>query len=384
MPKRTMLAALLLLAILVLSACGGSKPAAAPVQGNDKPVAQTTKDEQVATSEPGNAAQSEEATPEPTETEAAGKPVATATSEDDSLSLASRDTGLDKLKSYRMSWKSEWNGTDSNGKAQKGNWDWTEEFESQPASLYFIWKGLDTSSQNAGMNMEMFQIGDTTYILSPDSNGKTSCISMSSADQKDQLTKGVFSPTSLGSVSGAKYVGSETVNGIATKHYKYGDTAQAVLALGKTAGEIWIAQDGGFVVKDILNWQGGGGLFGMDAQSKGEGNWTWELTNVNQPIGIKAPENCGGNATGLPIMADASEKSTFGDMITYKTASKIADVAAFYQKEMAAAGWQAQADQSTITEEMASLSFSKDTNTANLLVSISDNVTNVMLSVSKK
>jgi hypothetical protein len=382
--KRIVLAALLLLAMAVLSACGGSRPAAAPVQGNGKPVAQATKDEQVATSEPGNAAQSEKATPEPTETEAAGKPAARATGEDDSLSLASRDTGLDKLKSYSMSWKSEWNGTDSNGKAQKGNWDWTEEFESQPSSLHFIWKGIDTSSQSAGMNMELFQIGETTYMLSPESDGKVSCISMSSADQKGQLTKGMFSPTSLGSVSGAKYVGSETVNGIPTKHYKYGDTAQAVLALGKTAGEIWIAQDGGFVVKDILSWQGGRGLFGMDAQSKGDGKWTWELTNVNQPIGIKAPQNCAGNAAGLPVMADATEKSTFGDMITYKTASKIADVVAFYQKEMVAAGWQAQADNSGITEETATLSFSKNTDTANLLVSISDNVTNVTLSVSKK
>jgi hypothetical protein len=383
MSKRNTLVGLFLLAMLMLSACGGNKPAAVPAQGKDKPAAQATQDEQVATSEPGSAA-SEQATPRPTETEAANEPAAIATGADESLSLASRDTGLDKLKSYRMSWKSEWNGTDSSNKAQKGSWDWTEEFESQPASLHFNWKGQDTSSQTSGINMEMFQIADTTYMLSPDSAGKVSCISISSADQKNQLTKGLFSPASLGSVSGAKYVNSETVNGIFTKHYRYGDTAQSVLSLGKTAGEIWIAQDGGFVVKDILNWQGGGGLFGMDAQSKGQGTWTWELTDVNQPIGIKAPENCGGNATGLPMMADASEKSTFGDMTMYKTASKIADVVAFYQKEMAAAGWQVQADQSSITEETATLSFSKNTDTANLLVSISDHVTNVILSVSKK
>jgi hypothetical protein len=379
MSRRNTLVALLLLTALVLAACGGSKPAV-----------QTSKGEQTTAAQPTEATVSEEATPEPTETEAATEPASseatpTAAAADDSLSLSSRDTGLDKLKSYRMSWKAEWSGTDSDGKAQKGNWDWTEEFESQPASMHFVWKGTDSSGQSAGANMEMFQISDTTYILSTDSGGKASCISMSSADQKDQLTKGIFNPSALGSVSNAKLVGTDTVNGIPSKHYKYGgDSAQSILGLGKTSGEMWVAQDGGFVVKDVLNWEGGGGPFGLDSNSKGTGNWSWELTEVNQPIGIKAPDNCGGSATGLPIMADATEKSTFGDMITYKTASKLADVVAFYQKEMKAAGWQTNEDQAMTTDELASLSFTKGTDLANLMVTTSDNVTSVVLNVSKK
>ena len=372
-----------MLALLALSACGGSKPAA-PAQAKDKPAASTATNSQAGTVEPTKAAQSKATTPAPGATKAAGKAVAVATSEDESLTLDSRDAGLDKLKSYRMSWTSDWGGTDKDGKPQTGSWAWTEEFESEPPGLHFIWKGLDTASENSStnMDMEMFQIGDTTYIVSSESDGKVSCMSMSTADQDDGLTKGIFSPNSLGSVSDAKYLGTETVNGIATKHYEYGDADTAELGLAKTAGEIWVAQDGGFVVKDLMTWKGGGGLFGMDTKSEGQGQWTWELTEVNQPIGIKAPENCGGNANSLPIMEDASEKSTFGDMVTYKTTATMADVVAFYQEEMAAAGWEYSEDDSMIDEEIASLSFSKDGDTANLMVSTSEEVTDVTLSVS--
>ncbi len=376
MSRRTTLIVLLLLALLALSGCGGKKPAAT-AQSKDQPAAQ------VSTPKPSNAAPIERSTVKPAAAEAAAQP-STAADEDGSLSLVSRDAGLDALKSYRMTWKSEWKGTDSSGEDQTGSWDWTEEFESQPAALHFVWKGQDSSEQSASTGLEMYQMGDITYMLSPESDGTVNCISMSSADQSGRLTKGIFSPASLGSISDAKYLNSETVNGIPTKHYKYGEGTQAVLALGKTAGEIWIAQDGGFVVKDVLKWDGGGGLFGMDAQSQGQGSWTWELTDINQPIGIQAPENCGGGATDLPMLDDASEKSTFGDMVTYKTAAEIADVVAFYQQGMAAAGWEEAEDEAMITAEMATLSFANDTDSASLLVTAGEDGTTVMLSVSKK
>ena len=57
-------------------------------------------------------------TDEPTEAPAA-------TPEDDSLSLASRDTGLDALTSYRLTWHAKWKSTDQ-GKEEQGAWDWTK------------------------------------------------------------------------------------------------------------------------------------------------------------------------------------------------------------------------------------------------------------------
>ena len=137
----------------------------------------------------------------------------------ESLSLGSRDVGLDKLKSYRIRWQSQWSTTES-GKTETANWDWLEEFSSSPEALHWNWKSTDVNatSQNS---FEAWQMGDTTYMVTTDKNGQSNCVSYSTGDASQRLSKGLFSPKSLGSLSGARYVGDETVNGISTKHFQY-------------------------------------------------------------------------------------------------------------------------------------------------------------------
>ena len=68
----------------------------------------------------------------------------------------------------------------------------------------------------------------------------------------------------LGSLSGAKYAGTETVNGIRSNRYTYDEKAANRADLGKVAGEIWVAADGGYVVKDTVSWEGGAIPFEAD------------------------------------------------------------------------------------------------------------------------
>jgi hypothetical protein len=390
MRKWLILAVAAVLVLAALGACSG--PKATPAA--DQPTAKVAATKAPAEAKPAATAE-KVATPEPAETEAPAEVEATATPAevqveatstggDDSLTVESRDEGLDKLKSYRMRWQYEWSGTDSDGKEQKASWDWTEEYQADPQGLHLVWKGDDTSSQTSSMNMEMWQIGQTTYVSSPDPSGKASCISISSSDEKDGLTKGLFSPGSLGGVSNARYVGDETVNGIAAKHFKYNESAETLDVYGKVSGELWVAKDGGYVVKDVMSWQGAGVLFGGDSKAKGNGKWTWELTQIDQPVDIKAPENCGGAAKDLPMMADAKDQSSIGDMTTYTTAGKIADVVAFYQKEMPSAGWKAVEGEPMVTEGYAALSFTQQNLTAQVTITSSDDATQVMINVTKQ
>ncbi len=365
--------------LVVLAACGGSQPAAptAPAPAGQAVAAKPAQKAQAPT-----AAAEESVAAEPTEpaAEPAEEPAAAPTAAD-ALNLDSRETGLDKLKSYRMSWQAEWNATDA-GKTDNANWAWVEEYSSEPKALHWSWKAAGSDAAAKKNALEMWQIGDTTYMLNYDEEGQATCVSMSSEDQSNQLTKGLFSPNTLGSVSNGKYVGSETVNGVKAKHYRYDEKSATLGAFGKVSGDLWVAEDGGFVVKDVMNWQGGEGLLGGSSQTKGDGKWTWELSDVNQPITIKAPENCGGAAEGLPMIQDASEKAQLGDMITYKTGSSLADAVAFYQKEMSAAGWTAEGEPS-IMDEFATLQFTREGQKASVTITRDNDKTQVMIAAEK-
>jgi hypothetical protein len=306
-------------------------------------------------------------------------PSSSGSSDDKPLSLSSRQAGLDKLKSYRMKWLAEWKSTDSSS-AESASWNWVEEYSSNPQALHWMWQLTDSKDKSKNLNMEWWQIGNTTYMLTKDASGKGQCISFSSDDQKNQLTKGLFSPNALGSVSNAKFVGAETVNGLKTRHYKYDEKAVAIFASGKVNGDIWVAVDGEFAVKEIMNWSGVAGLFGIGSNAKGDGKWTWEITDVDQPIAIKAPDGCGGEASDIPVMADATDKARFGDTTSYTTPSKLADVVKFYQKEMPAAGWKVEGD-TMITDELAQLQYVKGDKKAQIMISVDQGKTQVLITV---
>jgi hypothetical protein len=299
----------------------------------------------------------------------------------DALSLQSRDAGLDKLKSYKMRWLAEWKSTDSSSTESDG-WDWVEEYSSDPAALHWNWNITNSTDKTKNTQMEAWQVGNTMYMQTVEADGTKQCISMASDDQSNQLSKGLFNPSMLGSVSDAKYVGTDTVNGVKAKHYTYDEKSANLFGAAKVSGEIWVAVDGGFVVKEAVNWSGAAGLFGANSKSKGDGKWTWELSNVNQPITINPPENCGGAAADIPVMQDATEKTAVADTIMYKTASTVADVVEFYKQQMPAKGWKLEGEPE-VAEESATMQFTQGDQTAQVMLSVDQGKTQVVVNVTK-
>jgi len=298
---------------------------------------------------------------------------------DNPLSLQDRQAGLDKLESYRIKWQAQWSSTDSSSQTENASWDWQEEYSSDPQALHWIWH-IVSQDKSQGLDWEAWQVANTTYWQTKQADGKSQCTSFSSEDKNNQLSKGLFNPTMLGSVQDAKYVGTDTVNGIRAKHYKYDEKSAALFGAAKVSGEIWVAVDGGYVVKETVAWSGGAGLFGSQTSAKGDGKWNWELSDVNQAVTIQAPEGCGGAATDLPVMKDATDKATFGDALTYKTPSKLQDVVAFYQEQMPAAGWNLEGEPQ-ISDEFATMEFTKASQKATVVLSVDQDTTQVMITV---
>ncbi len=360
-----------LLLVLGLAACGGK---ATPTDTGARPTTQSTQ----ATAAPATA----KATAAPAKTTVPPTSAPTVEPTEEAVSIADRAEGLDQLTSYRARWQSEWSGT-KDGKETSVSWDWREEYISDPQALHFVFKSVSSAEPDKGGVFEIWQVGGTTYMLTEE-QGKQTCTAMTNEAEDNAFERGLFNPSSLGSINSARYVGMDTVNGVRARHYKYDEKSANLVGFAKASGEMWVAVDGGYVVKDTLAWEGGAGFLAMGASDDavGKGQWAWELSDINQRFTIEPPANCESAASDLPLLADAPEKSTFGDMIIYKTATRLADAVKFYQEKMPSAGWRAEGEP-MITDAFAQLSFTKEGQTAQIMLSTDNDKTQIIINVQK-
>ena len=112
-------------------------------------------------------------------------------------------SGLDKLKSYQASrWLAEWKSTDSPARpTAAGLGLGGRVFRPTRQALALELDALrvpPTRPRPWPTASKPWQVGNTTYLQTVDANGKQSCISMSSDDKSNQLSKGLFNPEHAG------------------------------------------------------------------------------------------------------------------------------------------------------------------------------------------
>ncbi len=312
---------------------------------------------------------------------AATKPVPT--SAEEALTVKSRNSGLDQLKSYRARWHGEWQATEG-GTTEKATWDWFEEVVREGQKHHWGVKVTDPSTGKVGQ-FEFWQIADATYMATQDEQGKDEqgkqeCLMMSGGTEPTAPTA-LLAPDAFGGISGARYVGTETVNGVHAKHYKYDEKAATLAGFGRVTGDIWIAVDGGYVVRDTASWEGKAAMFTTDSKTSGKGTWTFDVLDVNKPLKIELPEICAKSKVDVPLLPDAVETMRMGTMVIYKTATALADVVKFYQAAMVQAGWKLEG-KPEISDMMAALQFIKGNAKAQITLVPESGKTQVMIQMS--
>lgn len=299
------------------------------------------------------------------------------------LNLSNVTEGLGTLNSYKSVYSLKFAGQDAQGQPVEGSLESREEFTKEPRAQRIAITSTGLSSEQAAQSgtFEVITIGDTGYMITQDTDGKTSCISMSSSEDT-QLGQGLFSPDVLGGVSGAKYVNTETVNGVKAKHYAWKEGGLAGLGFTSGQGEVWVATDGNYVVKYTAEATGKTVWFGT-GEEEGTITVDYNLTEVNGSFQIEPPSDCAGPATDIPVMADAQDKTAFGEMISYSSPSALADVVTFYSAEMPNNGWQPSGEP-TQMEGFASLEFTKDNREAQVMITYDTEkqLTNVVITTS--
>ena len=142
---------------------------------------------------------------------------------------------------------------------------------------------------------------------------------------------------SLPGVLGAEEAGSATVGGVKAVHYTFDERALGLAGAGKATGELWVARDGGHVVRYRLEIAADTAYFGGGA--RGTLTWHYELTPGAGATPIALPAGCPAGVPDAPTLPDASEVERHPGVLRYRTAGAVADAVAFYAKELEAQGW---------------------------------------------
>lgn len=145
-------------------------------------------------------------------------------------------------------------------------------------------------------------------------------------------------PTSaLPGLLGADVVGPEAVGSRPATHYTFDERALGSLDPAEVTGDVWVADDGGPVLRYTFVADGTAAYFGSGA----EGRLTidYELTSTGASSDATAPPGCPPGLIAVETLADASEVINEPGYMSFLTSTPTADALEFYEQQLVAAGW---------------------------------------------
>jgi hypothetical protein len=293
-------------------------------------------------------------------------------------------TGLDKLDSYRMNYTMTVTGKNAKGVDAKQEIKLLQETIKSKESMRTSWSGTGMSADKNASIFDIYQIGKTGYMMTAAvGTTKASCMSFSS-DKPAFDQKALLTPDELlaGLQSDALVARGEMMNGVKTDHYKLKKANLGFGVATSQTGELWVAQEGGFLVKFLGQAEGD---FSLTADKvKGTVTWDYNLTEVNKLKDIVLPPECTASTQAiadLPIPPNAVEKNTFGEIITFNSPDAPKVVADFFRKELPAQGWKITSDTNLGTVVM--MSIQKDTRKFSIMITPGQNDKGTAVVISK-
>lgn len=153
---------------------------------------------------------------------------------------------------------------------------------------------------------------------------------------------------------GAEAAGEEAIAGIATLHYTFDERALGDAGIARTEGEVWVAADGGQIVRYRLTTTAGPDYFGPGIE--GTATLEYDLAGIGEPAAaIELPADCPPGLVDLPLPAGAVPTINLPGLLAFATPLPVAEAVAFYREQLAVLGWEEQpvlfeADAATVLE----------------------------------
>jgi hypothetical protein len=223
---------------------------------------------------------------------------------------------------------------------------------------------------------EMFyftQIQDTQYVVYTGFD----CIASAPGIQQNPFAVMLDTGGMLKGV--AQFVGEETVNSIET--YAYAITpdnidindpaGQGVETINE--GRIYIAKDGGYVVRLFIDGTGRVSVLSGDESLTGDVHYELNYLDFGVPVDVQIPPGCpvsGDVEVEYPLPSDATNVTNVAGVVAFETQLTMDEIITFYKTEMPALG--CSAPQESGSPQLTTLNFSCTSGTIALILSPSD------------
>ena len=288
------------------------------------------------------------------------------------FNLADLRQGLDGLASYKESLTVSFDGS-QNG--QTSQWTSLRELvhvEEPSTSLLTITNSGNTEAANPSFVAE-------TEGAAYERGADGLCLANAIDPENSNISR--LEPVGmLSGLLGAEAAGQETINGINADHYTFDERALALAGKVKSSGEVWVASDGGAILRYKLVTQGDESYFGKGMQ--GTLTMTYELSDINQPVTIDLPRDCPAGMVTAPMPPDAANVLAVPGVLSFDTATSLADVLAFYQTKLPTLGWVSTGDPGQ-TDTTAFLEFSQGDRFMNVVISSESGAVKVTIFVTR-
>jgi hypothetical protein len=141
----------------------------------------------------------------------------------------------------------------------------------------------------------------------------------------------------LDPVGAARSAGQETVEGISTRHYTFDGASLNLPKDVQASGEVWLANEGGYIVKYSLKVTAADSYFGKGKQ--GTQQIEYQLTQIKVRPEVVYPDGCKPVLTDMPTMDDASEVIRLPGLLGYFSSSTLEAITSFYTDLFESRGW---------------------------------------------
>ena len=244
--------------------------------------------------------------------------------------------GLEGLSSYKETLVISFNGT-LDGQTQQVSSTYLMLHTKEPLTRQLnITTTGDASVEGPSLIAET---NGVTYEINEE--GKCTVDTLDTAvDGEDSFLDWMQPNTLLLGVVGAEAAGQETMNDLETEYYIFDQQALIEAGVSEANGELWIASEGGLLIRYVLSLTGSEDYFGEGTE--GVMTWDYEISDINQTPPPALPDSCRIN---VPLLTDAANIIDIPDWLAFDTAFSVQDASAFYQQELSALGWQIQPDQ---------------------------------------
>ncbi|MFZ1505545.1 MAG: hypothetical protein WAV74_02030 [Anaerolineae bacterium] len=273
---------------------------------------------------------------------------------------------MDRLASYRTYTRYDFSEKVSASAVASGTISITVEYVRQPQEAQrILMEGTGQGAEDgAAGRMETIRIGDTTWTNLGDDNWIQTSEETGTPFQSAGLI--YDTPELLVSVSAARRLGSETINGLETEHYAFDKRQLNIVNVGdmdEARGEFWIAADGGFIVRYRLEAHGRDIELSEGQRGEGAIALAFDVLASNRPLTIVPPPvelgPPGFTAGGFPLPPGTRTTLTSRNFSSFLANQSPADVVAFYKDKLPVTGWSLLPAEGFASGEITSLVYQK-------------------------